>query len=104
MAVGQWYGAIGSQRRRTLIMPLHRMWQYHRRLHVVLDVWWLLLVLLPVLGHAEQFTGKVVGISDGDTIRVLRGGLAEQSLQATAYSLRSVRRESGMEECGNTLG
>jgi hypothetical protein len=26
------------------------------------------------------------------------------ALQATAYSARSVRRVSGMEECGNTLG
>ena len=25
-------------------------------------------------------------------------------LQVTAYSVRSVRRESGMEECGNTSG
>jgi len=35
---------------------------------------WLLLVLVPALGHAEQFTGTVVRISDGDTIGVLRGG------------------------------
>jgi hypothetical protein len=27
-----------------------------------------------------------------------------KALQATAYSARSVRRESGMEECGNTSG
>ena len=27
-----------------------------------------------------------------------------KGLQATANSVRSVRRESGMEECGNTLG
>ena len=25
-------------------------------------------------------------------------------MELTAYSVRSVRRESGMEECGNTLG
>ena len=31
---------------------------------------------LPLLVHAEQFTGKVVGISDGDTISVLREGKA----------------------------
>jgi micrococcal nuclease len=37
---------------------------------------WLLLVVLPVLVHAEQFTGKVVGISDGDTISVLHEGKA----------------------------
>jgi endonuclease YncB( thermonuclease family) len=33
-------------------------------------------VLVPLLRYAEQFTGKVVGILDGDTIRVLRGGKA----------------------------
>jgi hypothetical protein len=27
-----------------------------------------------------------------------------QALEPTPYSVRSVRRESGMEECGNTLG
>jgi endonuclease YncB( thermonuclease family) len=31
---------------------------------------------MPLLGDAEQFTGKVVGISDGDTISVLREGKA----------------------------
>jgi micrococcal nuclease len=31
-------------------------------------------VLAPLLASAEQFTGKVVGISDGDTISVLREG------------------------------
>jgi micrococcal nuclease len=34
------------------------------------------LVLLPWLASAEQFMGKVVGISDGDTSSVLRGGKA----------------------------
>jgi endonuclease YncB( thermonuclease family) len=33
-------------------------------------------VLVPLLVYADQFTGKVVGISDGDTISVLRGGKA----------------------------
>ena len=27
-----------------------------------------------------------------------------KDVELTAYSVRSVRRESGMEECGNTLG
>src|SRR5437867_1132760 len=36
----------------------------------------LLLMAMPILVHAEQFTGKVVGISDGDTISVLREGKA----------------------------
>ena len=39
----------------------------------VLGVLWL---LVPLLVYADQFTGKVVGISDGDTISVLRGGKA----------------------------
>src|SRR5207247_5883541 len=52
------------------------VWQRYRRLHVVQSVVWLLLMVAPVLVHAEQFTGKVVGISDGDTISVLREGKA----------------------------
>ena len=34
------------------------------------------LVFVPLLAAAEQFTGKVVGISDGDTLSVLREGKA----------------------------
>jgi len=41
---------------------------------VVPVVLWL--VLAPLLAYADQFTGKVVGISDGDTISVLREGKA----------------------------
>jgi endonuclease YncB( thermonuclease family) len=33
-------------------------------------------VLAPLGASADQFTGKVVGISDGDTISVLREGKA----------------------------
>src|SRR5262245_55193892 len=33
-------------------------------------------MLAPLGAFAEQFTGKVVGISDGDTISVLRDGKA----------------------------
>ena len=43
---------------------------------LVLGVVWLLLGALPILVYAEQFTGKVVGISDGDTLSVLREGKA----------------------------
>ena len=43
---------------------------------MVSGVVWLLLIAVPLLVHAEQFTGKVVGISDGDTISVLREGKA----------------------------
>src|SRR6266540_3845891 len=40
---------------------------------VILVLW---LVFGPLLAAAEQFTGKVVGISDGDTLSVLRDGKA----------------------------
>jgi len=40
---------------------------------VVLVLW---LVFVPLRAAAEQFTGKVVGISDGDTLSVLREGKA----------------------------
>jgi micrococcal nuclease len=40
---------------------------------VVLVLW---LVFVPLIAAAEQFAGKVVGISDGDTISVLREGKA----------------------------
>jgi micrococcal nuclease len=40
---------------------------------VALVLW---LVCVPLLAAAEQFTGKVVGISDDDTISVLREGKA----------------------------
>lgn len=38
----------------------------------------LLSLLLPVLVLAASFTGKVVQVSDGDTIQVLRDGRAEK--------------------------
>ena len=43
-------------------------------LYAAVVVLWCLLA--PLLASAEQFTGKVVGISDGDTINVLREGKA----------------------------
>ena len=49
-------------------------WRRERCLHVTYSVVWLLLMALPSVVHAEQFTGKVVGIADGDTISVLREG------------------------------
>ena len=57
-------------------MSILSVWQRHRRLHLMPSVVWLLLMAMPVLVHAEQFTGKVVGISDGDTMSVLREGKA----------------------------
>ena len=39
----------------------------------VVALWYM---LAPCGASAEQFTGKVVGISDGDTISVLRAGKA----------------------------
>ena len=44
---------------------------------IVLVVCFAVLLVLPVLG-AEQFVGKVVGISDGDTLSVMRAGKAVQ--------------------------
>jgi endonuclease YncB( thermonuclease family) len=58
-----------------MVSILH-VWQRHRRLHVTYGMVWLLLMALPILVCAEQFAGKVVGISDGDTISVLRAGKA----------------------------
>src|SRR5438445_6022613 len=58
------------------MVSILRVWQRHRRLHLMPSVVWLLLMAMPVLVHAEQFTGKVVGISDGDTMSVLREGKA----------------------------
>jgi hypothetical protein len=37
-------------------------------------------LLAPLGASAEQFTGKVVGISDGDTLSVLREGKAVRSI------------------------
>src|SRR4051794_19400371 len=41
-------------------------------------LWILGLLFLPLLAQAEQFTGKVVGISSGDTLSVLRNGKVVQ--------------------------
>jgi micrococcal nuclease len=35
-------------------------------------------LLLPIDGYAADFTGKVVGITDGDTITVLHNGRGEK--------------------------
>ena len=39
-----------------------------------------------------------------DFITAASAAYLNMGLELTAYSVRSVRRESGMEECGNTLG
>jgi micrococcal nuclease len=57
---------------------LLRVWQRPTLLSLAPHVLWLLVMTVPILVHAEQFTGKVVGISDGDTISVLRQGKAVQ--------------------------
>jgi endonuclease YncB( thermonuclease family) len=38
----------------------------------------LVLAAIAVLAHADDFTGKVVAITDGDTIKVMHNGLAER--------------------------
>jgi micrococcal nuclease len=43
-------------------------------LYAAVVILWCLLA--PLLAYAEQFTGKVVGTSDGDTLSVLREGKA----------------------------
>jgi micrococcal nuclease len=52
------------------------VWRCHVRLPMVSLLVWLLLVVWLILVHAEPFSGKVVGLSDGDTISVLREGKA----------------------------
>jgi micrococcal nuclease len=54
------------------LVPAARI-AFRRALASVVFVLWL---LVPLLVYADQFTGKVVGISDGDTISVLREGKA----------------------------
>jgi endonuclease YncB( thermonuclease family) len=46
-------------------------------------------ILAPLLASAEQFTGTVVGISDGDTISVLREGKA---VKVRLYGVDAPRR------------
>jgi endonuclease YncB( thermonuclease family) len=55
-----------------LLVPSARVARW-RPCAYVLGVLWL---LVPLLVYADQFTGKVVGILDGDTISVLREGKA----------------------------
>ena len=59
-----------------MILSMLHGWQRHTRLFLVPGVMWLLLTAFPILVYAAQFTGKVVAISDGDTISVLRVGKA----------------------------
>ena len=58
------------------MVSMRRVWRRYMHLYVTSGVGWLLLMMAPVLVHAEQFTGKVVGISDGDTMSVLCEGKA----------------------------
>ena len=39
---------------------------------------WVALLVCPTLASAEDFTGKVVGVADGDTITVMRQGRGER--------------------------
>ncbi|HET8579853.1 MAG TPA: hypothetical protein VFL31_02555 [Nitrospiraceae bacterium] len=41
-------------------------------------IWPLILVALAGSVHAEDFSGKVVGVTDGDTITVLHNGKGER--------------------------
>jgi micrococcal nuclease len=53
-----------------------RVWQRHTHHTIASNAVWLFLITVPMLVQAEPFTGKVVGISDGDTLSVLREGKA----------------------------
>ncbi|MGE3537305.1 MAG: thermonuclease family protein [Candidatus Tectimicrobiota bacterium] len=54
---------------------------------------WCLCLAPGGVGAAEQCTGLVVGISDGDTLSVLRDGTA---VKVRLHGVDTVRRESGM--------
>ena len=56
----------------SALLLSHAMYRRHPLTSAFITFW----VLVPLLGYAEQFTGKVVGISDGGTISVLRAGKA----------------------------
>jgi endonuclease YncB( thermonuclease family) len=58
------------------MLNMLRVRQRQRSLRVASRVVWLLLIAVPILVQAAQCTGNVVGISDGDTISVLREGKA----------------------------
>ena len=75
------------------MVRMRGVWQRQTCGHGICGVVWLLLILLPALGHAEQFTGTVVGISDGDTLNVLRGGKRSRS-GCMAWTRRKRRRPS----------
>ena len=55
---------------------LLRVWPRRTPRSLAPHVLWLLVLTMPLVVHAEQFTGTVVGISAGDTITVLRQGKA----------------------------
>ena len=58
------------------MVSILRVWHAIGACTVTYSMVWLFLMALPILVYAEQFTGKVVGLSDGDTISVLREGKA----------------------------
>ena len=55
---------------------LLRVWPRRPPRFLPPHVLWLLVLTVPLVVHAELFTGTVVGISAGDTIRVVRQGKA----------------------------
>ena len=54
----------------------------------------MVLVFYATAGHAD-FTGKVVGVIDGDTIDVLHDGVAKRIRLNGIMALRSVRHSDG---------
>ncbi len=55
---------------------LLRVWPRRTPRALAPHVLWLLLPTVPLVVHAAQLTGTIVGISAGDTLRVLRQGKA----------------------------
>ena len=51
-------------------------------------------LLLPSFAVANDFTGKVVGIIDGDSIRVMHEGKAEQFDSVALIALRRGRHSA----------
>jgi micrococcal nuclease len=88
---------------------LSRCMSRWRALPVAFLTCWL---LVPLLGYAEQFTGKVVGISDGDTLSVLREGKAvkvrlhgidtPEKAQAFGTQARTFTSDAAFQQAGQT--
>lgn len=77
----------------------------------------LIAFLLPILAQAESFTGEVVGVSDGDTVTVLRADgktqekirflgidAPEKTQEFGALALRLLRKRAVSGGCAELRG